>query len=85
MSIIHNLSSPANNLSGFDPVEDVIPGSVVGKSWLLWKVFEGLSLFDTNIKKITDDYPTPVFLRSEVGSNLQTEPVLNRSTAGDSI
>ncbi len=85
MAITHNLISTANNLSGFDPVADVPDGSAVGRSWLLWKLLEGLAAFDNNIKKITDSSPTPVFLRSGVGSNLQTEPSYNRNVAGDSI
>ncbi|MEW6507173.1 MAG: hypothetical protein AB1432_05450 [Bacteroidota bacterium] len=85
MAITHNLASISNNLSGFDPVIDVIEGSSIGRSWLLWKLFEGLSAFDPNIKKITDSAPTPTFLRSEVGSNLQVEPVLNRAVLNDSI
>ena len=59
MAIIHNLTSIASNLSGFDPTAEVTPGSAVGKSWLLWRIFEALAAFDTTIKKITDSLPHP--------------------------
>ena len=83
MAILHNLSDVADNLSGFDPVDGI--SGTVGRSWILWKIMEGLLAFDSNIKKITNTSPTPTFLQGEVGSNLQTEPARSRSTTGDSI
>lgn len=85
MAIIHNLSDPSNNLSGLDLVDGISDGTTVGKSWLLWKLFEEFSSFDTTVRKITNSSPTPTFLQSYVGSNLQSEPALNRAVAGDSI
>lgn len=83
MAISHNLSTVNDNLSGFNPVAAESDGTTIGKSWLLWKIFEGLSAFDTNIIKITNAAPTPAFLQSEAGTALQTEPAKNRATAGD--
>ena len=83
MAISHNLSTVNDNLSGFDPVAGESDGTTIGKSWLLWKLFEGLSAFDSNIVKITNASPTPTFLQSEAGTTLQTEPAKNRATVGD--
>lgn len=83
MAITHNLSDPSDNLSGLDPTAGL--SGAVGKGWLLWKIFEELSTFDTTIKKITNASPTPTFLQGEVGVNLQTEPAQNRGVIGDSI
>jgi hypothetical protein len=83
MAISHNLSTVNDNLSGFDPVAGESDGTTIGKSWLLWKLFEGLSAFDSNIVKITNASPTPTFLQSEAGTTLQTEPAKNRATTGD--
>jgi hypothetical protein len=85
MSVAHNLSSIASNLSGFDPAAEIEEGTPVGRSWLLWKIFEELATFDINIKKITNAAPTPAWLQGEVGANLQTEPSLDRASNGDSI
>ena len=81
--IYHNLSTINDNLSGFDPVAGESDGTTIGKSWLLWKLFEGLSAFDSNIIKITNASPTPTFLQGEAGTALQTEPAKNRATNGD--
>lgn len=85
MAITHNLSDPADSLSGFDPVAGESDGTSIGRSWLLWKIFEGFSAFFTNYVKITNASPTPTFLQGDVGSNLQTEPTKSRNVAGDSI
>ncbi len=85
MAILHNLSNIADNLSGFDPVEGITDGTTVGRSWLVWKLFEGLTAFFPNLVKITNSAPTPTFLQGDVGANLQTEPALNRSSSSDFI
>lgn len=85
MAISHNLSIINDNLSCFDPVAQEADGISFGKGWLLWKIFEGMSTFDSNIKKITNTSPTPSFLQSEAGTTLQIEPAKNRTVNGDFI
>ena len=85
MPITHNLSVINNPSSGVNPLAGRSIGETIGRSWLLWKIFSLYSAFDTNVKLITNSYPTPSFLQSEAGTNLQTEPELNRSVIGDFI
>lgn len=85
MAILHNLSNIADNLSCLDPVAAYSDGTSIGKSWLMWKLVDALTQFDSNVKVITNASPTPTFLQSEAGTALQTEPALNRSVAGDFI
>jgi len=85
MAITHNLSSNSDPLSGFDPTSGIADGITVGRSWIMWKVFEGFSAQFTNFVKITNSAPTPTFLRGHAGSNLQTEPLRDRAVTGDTI
>lgn len=85
MAITHNLSDIADNLSCFDPVAGEVDGTTIGRSWLVWKIFEELTAQWTNFAKITNASPTPVFLQGDVGSNLQTEPAKNRNGNNDTI
>jgi hypothetical protein len=85
MAVAHNLTVTYDNTSGFDPVAGETDGTTIGRSWLLWKTFEGLLAFNSNIKKITNAAPTPTFLQAHPGVNLQTEPAKNRGVAGDTI
>ena len=85
MAIIHNLATASDNLSGVDPMEGISDGTAVGRSWICWKIAQLIVEFDSTFKIITDSEPTPEFLRSSIGSNLQTEPALDRTTSNDSI
>lgn len=82
MAVAHNLTSITDNLSGFDPVNGITDGTTIGNQWIMWKLFEGLSAFDTTIKKITNASPTPTFLQGSVGSGFQTEPAQNANGTG---
>ncbi|MEM3091536.1 MAG: hypothetical protein QXD05_00160 [Candidatus Pacearchaeota archaeon] len=82
MAISHNLSDISNQLSCVDPVAGI--SGTVGRSWLMWKIFDLLRNFDSNVKLITNSDPTPTFLQNEVGV-LTSEPAQSRSTANDTI
>lgn len=83
MAVSHNLSTITDNLSGFDPVAGETDGTTIGNGWLLWKLFEGLTAFDSTYKKITNASPTPSFLQGAVGSGFQTEPAKNSNATGN--
>ncbi len=84
MAVTHNLSDPSDNLSGFDPVEGIVDGTVIGKEWLMWKIFTGMQAFDPHIKIITSSTPTPAFLQSEAGV-IQSEPVQNATNTNRNL
>ena len=76
MAIIHNLSDPTDNLSGFDPAAGHSDGETIGSGWVYWKICEAMRAFDSNWKLITASSPTPTFLQAEV-LGLVAEPALN--------
>jgi hypothetical protein len=84
MAVTHNLSSVANNLSGYDPTVGLAAGTTVGRSYILRKYFEAIMAFDSNIVEITNAAPTPAWLQAEAGNILSTVAV-NRNTSGDFI
>lgn len=84
MAIIHNLLDPTNNLSGYDPVDGISDGTTIGKSYIMWKMWAGMSTFNTNFKLITNSSPTPTFLQGAT-AGLVAEPAQSRSTASDVI
>lgn len=85
MAVIHNLATITDNLSGFDPVAGVSDGTTVGMSWVLYKIYQALLAFDSNLRLITNASPTPSWLRTYAGTTIQTEPAQNRATTGDFV
>lgn len=86
MAILHNLSDISDNLSGFDPVAGITSGTVIGRGWLMWKLFTEMANFDANIKMITNSSPTPTFLQPYAGSSaFFTEPAKDRSVSNETI
>lgn len=84
MAIVHNLATASNNLSGYDPVEGETDGTTIGKTYIVWQIFQGFKAFDTNVVMVSSSGDTPSWLANESGS-IMSEPEKNASTTNQHI
>jgi len=85
MAVFTNLTTASDNLSGFDPVDGISDGTAVGKTYVMWKLFDALRTFDDRITLITSESATTLAWMTASSANIQSEPVITRATINDKI
>lgn len=84
MAILHNLSDPSNNLTGFDPVGGIAEGTTIGNNYVVRKIVDNLLATNPNFKEITNADPTPVFLQAHP-STIPAVPLVGRNVSNEYI
>lgn len=71
MSYSHNMLTPSDIFSGFDPVAGEVDGTTIGITYVVRQIFGGLTAFDSNIQEITaSNTACPTWLKSVSGNLL---------------